>query len=43
LALFGAGSAPDFYYAAFHIPDMVFIGSGAFVSAYLLMPEPCPS
>ena len=37
--IFGAGSALDLYYAAFRIPDMVFIGVGALVSAYMLIPE----
>lgn len=37
--LFGAGPALDIYYAAFRIPDAVFIGIGALVSAYMLIPE----
>jgi len=37
--LFGAGPSLDLYYAAFRIPDMVFIGIGALVSAYMLIPE----
>ncbi len=37
--LFGAGAELDIYYAAFRIPDMVFIGIGALVSAYMLIPE----
>ena len=37
--LFGAGAALDVYYAAFRIPDLVFIGVGALVSAYVLIPE----
>src|SRR3989344_7057782 len=37
--LFGAGPQLDMYYAAFRIPDMVFIGIGALVSAYMLIPE----
>lgn len=37
--LFGAGPELDMYYAAFRIPDMVFIGIGALVSAYMLIPE----
>lgn len=37
--LFGAGPLLDLYYAAFRIPDAVFIGIGALVSAYMLIPE----
>jgi putative peptidoglycan lipid II flippase len=37
--LFGAGTQLDIYYAAFRIPDAVFIGIGALVSAYMLIPE----
>lgn len=37
--VFGAGAQLDLYYAAFRIPDMVFIGVGALVSAYMLIPE----
>lgn len=37
--LFGAGPQLDMYYAAFRIPDAVFIGIGALVSAYMLIPE----
>jgi putative peptidoglycan lipid II flippase len=37
--LFGAGPALDMYYAAFRIPDLVFIVVGALVSAYMLIPE----
>lgn len=37
--LFGAGAELDVYYAAFRIPDLVFIGVGALVSAYVLIPE----
>lgn len=37
--LFGAGPELDMYYTAFRIPDMVFIGVGALVSAYMLIPE----
>ena len=37
--LFGAGPQLDVYYAAFRIPDAVFIGIGALVSAYMLIPE----
>ena len=32
--LFGAGAQLDMYYAAFRIPDAVFIGIGALVSAF---------
>jgi len=37
--LFGAGIHLDLYYAAFRIPDLVFIAVGALVSAYMLIPE----
>jgi putative peptidoglycan lipid II flippase len=37
--LFGAGLELDMYYAAFRIPDLVFISVGALVSAYMLIPE----
>lgn len=37
--VFGAGIELDMYYAAFRIPDAVFIGVGALVSAYMLIPE----
>lgn len=37
--LFGAGPELDMYYAAFRIPDLVFIAVGALVSAYMLIPE----
>ncbi len=37
--LFGAGPQLDMYYAAFRLPDAVFIGIGALVSAYMLIPE----
>lgn len=37
--LFGASAQLDLYYAAFRIPDAVFIGIGALVSAYMLIPE----
>lgn len=37
--LFGAGFELDIYYAAFRVPDLVFIGVGALVSAYILIPE----
>lgn len=37
--LFGAGAELDIYYAAFRVPDLVFISVGALVSAYVLIPE----
>jgi len=37
--VFGAGAELDLYYAAFRLPDLVFIGIGALVSAYMLIPE----
>lgn len=37
--LFGAGIHLDLYYAAFRIPDLVFIAVGALVSAFMLIPE----
>ena len=37
--LFGASVSLDLYYAAFRIPDAVFIAVGALVSAYMLIPE----
>lgn len=36
---FGAGMALDLYYAAFRIPDFVFVALGALVSVYVLIPE----
>lgn len=35
---FGAGIELDLYYAAFRIPDLLFVGIGALVSAYVLIP-----
>ena len=37
--LFGAGPTLDLYYAAFRIPDLIFVGTGALVSVYVLIPE----
>src|SRR3989344_5503112 len=36
---FGAGLELDIYYAAFRIPDFLFVAVGALVSAYILIPE----
>lgn len=36
---FGAGVELDLYYAAFRIPDFVFVALGALVSVYVLIPE----
>ncbi|MCR4325535.1 MAG: hypothetical protein NUV59_01895 [Patescibacteria group bacterium] len=36
---FGAGVTLDLYYAAFRIPDLIFVGTGALVSVYILIPE----
>lgn len=36
---FGAGPELDLYYAAFRIPDMLFVGVGSLVSAFVLIPE----
>ena len=36
---FGAGVELDLYYAAFRIPDLIFVGTGALVSVYMLIPE----
>ncbi|TSC86428.1 MAG: Integral membrane protein MviN [Parcubacteria group bacterium Gr01-1014_8] len=35
---FGAGIELDLYYAAFRIPDLLFVAIGALVSAYVLIP-----
>lgn len=35
---FGAGPELDLYYAAFRIPDLLFVAIGALVSAYVLIP-----
>lgn len=37
--VFGAGSTLDLYYAAFRIPDLIFVGTGALVSVYIIIPE----
>jgi putative peptidoglycan lipid II flippase len=37
--VFGAGPTLDLYYAAFRIPDLIFVGTGALVSVYILIPE----
>ncbi len=36
---FGASATLDIYYAAFRIPDLIFVGTGALVSVYILIPE----
>jgi len=36
---FGAGVELDVYYAAFRIPDLLFVTVGALVSVYILIPE----
>lgn len=36
---FGAGTTLDIYYAAFRIPDLIFVATGALVSVYILIPE----
>lgn len=36
---FGAGSELDVYYAAFRIPDLLFVSLGAVVSVYVLIPQ----
>lgn len=36
---FGAGIELDMYYAAFRIPDIIFVATTAFVSVYVLLPE----
>src|SRR3989344_5506754 len=35
---FGASATLDLYYAAFRIPDLIFVGTGALVSVYILIP-----
>lgn len=37
--IFGAGVTLDIYYAAFRIPDLIFVATGALVSVYILIPE----
>lgn len=36
---FGAGTTLDIYYAAFRVPDLIFVALGALVSVYVLIPE----
>lgn len=36
---FGAGTELDIYYAAFRIPDLIFVVLGTLVSVYVLIPE----
>lgn len=36
---FGAGVELDLYYAAFRVPDLLFVTIGALVSVYILIPE----
>src|SRR3989344_1161523 len=36
---FGAGTELDLYYAAFRIPDLIFVALGSLVSVYILIPE----
>lgn len=36
---FGAGVELDIYYAAFRIPDLIFVAVGSLVSVYILIPE----
>lgn len=36
--IFGASTTIDLYYAAFRIPDFVFVATGALVSVYMLIP-----
>ena len=36
---FGAGTELDIYYAAFRIPDLIFVALGSLVSVYILIPE----
>ncbi|MBI2611004.1 hypothetical protein HYW60_03680 [Candidatus Kaiserbacteria bacterium] len=36
---FGAGAELDLYYAAFRIPDFLFVTIGSLVSVYILIPE----
>ncbi|OGG80715.1 hypothetical protein A3A39_00110 [Candidatus Kaiserbacteria bacterium RIFCSPLOWO2_01_FULL_54_13] len=36
---FGAGTELDLYYAAFRIPDLIFVATGSLVSVYILIPE----
>lgn len=36
---YGAGTILDLYYAAFRIPDLIFVATAALVSVYVLIPE----
>lgn len=36
---FGAGQTLDIYYAAFRLPDLIFVVAASVVSAYVLIPE----
>jgi putative peptidoglycan lipid II flippase len=36
---FGASTLLDIYYAAFRVPDFLFVATGALVSVYILIPE----
>ncbi len=36
---FGAGAVLDLYYAAFRVPDLIFVATGALVSVYVLIPQ----
>jgi len=36
---FGASATLDLYYAGFRIPDLIFVGTAALVSVYMLIPE----
>lgn len=36
---FGASTTLDIYYAAFRVPDLIFVALGALVSVYILIPE----
>ena len=36
---FGASTTLDIYYAGFRIPDLIFVGTAALVSVYMLIPE----
>ncbi|MEK7093641.1 MAG: lipid II flippase MurJ [Patescibacteria group bacterium] len=36
---FGASTTLDLYYAGFRIPDLIFVGTAALVSVYMLIPE----
>lgn len=36
---FGAGAVLDLYYAAFRVPDFIFVATGALVSVYVLIPQ----